>query len=367
MQFNKYLNDIHTYEAGKPIELLIRKYGIKEKDIIKLASNENPYGTSPKVIFKIYAFAKNMFRYPDDSMYELKEALARKFYVHNSNILVGAGSDQLIDLCVRAKCNESSKILMAKTTFSMYEICAKQTNAKVLKTKDHTHNLEQLYSLYKKYGADLIFLCLPNNPLGEALDKKEVYTFLRKIDKNTLVVIDGVYQEFASFKDKRKQIIPKHLINKFSNCIYLGSFSKAYGLGGMRVGFAIAKKSIIKKLYKLRIPFNVSSLSLIAANEALKDEEFVTESIQKNFLEMKRYEEFAEKRGINYINSYTNFITLNLDNKYDSSKIVDELLLKGIIIRDLSSYGVNSIRITIGTNKENTIVLDQLEKLFQYY
>ena len=361
MKFNKILDECKIYEAGKPIELVVREYGVEPKDIIKLASNENPYGTSTKVIKKIQELSKNMFVYPDDSMYELKEALANKFLVKSDNIIVGAGSDQVIDFVVKAKCDENSKILMSKTTFAMYEIYGKQTGATILKTKDEEHNLAQFEDMYKENGADIIFLCLPNNPLGEGLDSEDVYKFLEKVDKDTLVVVDGAYQEYAAIKDSKKKINPNELISKFPNTIYLGTFSKAYALGGMRVGYGIADESIIKTLYKIRPPFNITTLSLAAGIEALKDEEFVTSCILKNFEEMKRYEEYAVKKGFSYIDSYTNFITLKLEDKFISKDVAQELLKKGVIVRDLTGYGVNAIRITIGTHEQNTKVFEVLD------
>ena len=159
MQFNQVLENVTTYEAGKPIELVVREYGVNPNDVIKLASNENPYGTSPKVVEKIKQLVQNMFIYPDDSMYELKEALANKFDLTNKHVIIGSGSDQILEYCVHAKCEKDSKILMAKTTFAMYEIYGKQTGAKIIKTEDDQHNLEQFSELYKEHGADLIFLC----------------------------------------------------------------------------------------------------------------------------------------------------------------------------------------------------------------
>ena len=363
MKFNAILDNVKIYEAGKPIELVVREYGVDTKDIIKLASNENPYGTSPKVTAKIQELAKNMFMYPDDSMYELKEALSEKFNVQSSNIIIGAGSDQVIDFCVKAKCEVGSNILMSKTTFAMYEIYGKQAGATIIKTPDDEHNLTQFAEMYREHGADIIFLCLPNNPLGECLDMQDVYAFLDEVDENTLVVVDGAYQEYASFKDEKKAIIPSDLISKYPNTIYLGTFSKAYSLGGMRVGYGIAKKEVIQSLLKLRPPFNISTLSLAAAIEALKDEEFVQESIEKNFDEMTRYEEYATEKGFSYIPSYTNFITLKFDDKFISAQVAQALLERGVIVRDLTGYGVNAIRITIGTNAQNTKVFEVLNEV----
>ena len=365
MQFNKVLENVTTYEAGKPIELVVREYGVKPENVIKLASNENPYGTSPKVTAKIQELAKNMFVYPDDSMYELKEALANKFEVESSNVIIGSGSDQILEFCVHAKCEKDSKILMAKTTFAMYEIYGKQTGATIIKTEDDQHNLEQFSKLYKEHGADVIFLCLPNNPLGECLDKDDVYAFLETVSPETLVVVDGAYQEYASFKDEKKRIVAKDLITKFPNTIYLGTFSKAYALGGMRVGYGIAQGDIIKTLYKLRAPFNITTLTLAAAIEALKDEEFVNECISKNFEEMTRYEDYAKAKGFEYIPSYTNFITIKFGDKFVSKEVAQKLLEKGVIVRDLTGYGQNAIRITIGRNEQNTKVFEQLDQVLE--
>jgi len=362
MTFNKVLDDVKIYEAGKPIELVVREYGVKPEDIIKLASNENPYGTSPKVVERLKEVASSAFVYPDDSMYELKDALANKFDVNDSNIIIGAGSDQVIEFCVHAKCDSNSKILMSKTTFAMYEIYGKQTGATILKTQSDEHNLDEFREIYKSHGVDIIFLCLPNNPLGECLDAKDVYDFLDEIDKNTLVVLDGAYQEYATYKDAKKAINPKEVIEKYPNTIYLGTFSKAYALGGMRVGYGIAQADIINSLYKLRPPFNITTPTLASAIEALKDEEFVTECIVKNFEQMKRYEEFANSKNFKYIPSYTNFITMYMAD-YSSKEIAQKLLEKGVIVRDMTGYGFNAIRITIGTQKQNTRVFEVLNNI----
>ena len=353
MIFNSNLENIKSYEAGKPIELVVREFGIKKENVIKLASNENPYGCSPKVKNGIKKILDSMALYPDDSMYELKDGLANRFNVTDKNIIIGAGSDQVIEFIIRAKCNKNSKILMAKTTFAMYEIYARQVEATVIKTKSDTHNLEQFLTLYKNEKPDLIFLCLPNNPLGEALSKDDVYNFLDKIDKNTLVVVDGAYMEYASYKDKSKFIDAKDLISKYSNTIYLGTFSKAYGLGGMRIGYGISNENIIKNLYKLRPPFNITTLSLKAGILALQDKKFIKKSIKKNFDEMKRFENFCQENGLDYIDSYTNFITIKFNLEISSKEIAQKLLKKGIIIRDLTSYGLNAIRVTIGKKKQN--------------
>ena len=354
MQFNEVLDQLKIYEAGKPIELVVREYGIDAKDVIKLASNENPRGCSPKVIEAVRNEATKMNLYPDDSMYELKEALAAKYGVSEANVIIGAGSDQVISFAVHAKANANTKVLMAGITFAMYEIYALQTGAKILKTPTSGHNLQEMLEIYKaNKDVSVIFLCLPNNPLGECLDTKDVYAFLDEISPDTLVVIDGAYQEYASFKDSAKQIVPSEMITKYPNTLYSGTFSKAYGLGGMRCGYGIAQPEVIKALLKLRAPFNITNLTLKAAIVALSDEAFVQASVEENFEQMKAYEAFAKELGFKTIESYTNFIVLEFDATKSSSAIAQKLMEKGIIVRNLGAYGMNAIRVTIGTPEQN--------------
>ncbi|MCW8896016.1 histidinol-phosphate transaminase [Sulfurimonas sp.] len=354
MKFNKKLDNIKTYEAGKPIELVVREFGIEPKDIIKLASNENPYGCSQKVQDAVSAIIPKMALYPDDSMIKLKDALSARFDVGNENVIIGSGSDQVIEFLIHAKADSNSKILMNSVTFAMYEIYAKHVGAEVIRTASQEHDLGEFYEIYKEQKPEIIFLCTPNNPTGDAIDSKELFDFVKKIDNDTLVVVDGAYMEYAKAKEASKNIVVKELIEQNSNVIYLGTFSKAYGLGGMRVGYGIADEKIIKELYKLRPPFNITTLSLEAATVALSDEEFVKKSITLNFEEMKRYEEFANKQKIDIINSYTNFVTLCLNSNQNSTKISNLLLQKGMIVRDLSGYGMNAIRVTVGTKEQNS-------------
>jgi len=354
MNFNEQLKKIRTYEAGKPIELVVRDFGIQTKDIVKLASNENPYGCSLKVQDAVSKIISKMAMYPDDSMMNLKAALSNRFGVNEKNLIIGSGSDQVIEFLIHAKANSSSKILMNSVTFAMYEIYAAHVGATIIKTTSQEHDLEQFYELYLKEKPSIIFLCTPNNPTGDAIDAQELFEFIKKIDDDTLVVVDGAYMEYALVKDAKKEVKPKELISNFANVIYLGTFSKAYGLGGMRVGYGIADTKIINELYKLRPPFNITTLSLEAATVALDDEEFVNDSIVKSFEEMKRYEEFAKSKNIEIIESYTNFVTLCLDDLKSSTQIANLLLQKGMIVRDLSSYNLNAIRVTVGTKEQNT-------------
>jgi len=352
MKFNKFLDDIKVYEAGKPIELVVREFGVNPEDVVKLASNENPIGTNPAVAKVICEQADKAHLYPDDSMYELKASLSAKYGVDESQIIIGAGSDQILEFLSRAKLTEGSSVLMSQVTFAMYEIYAKQVGAKVLRTPSYAHKVDEFLSLMKEHKPDIVYLCTPNNPTGDATSKEDVLSIIHAADKETLVVVDGAYMEYAIAKDEKYRIDPKDII-EFENVIYLGTFSKAYGLGGMRVGYGIANQNIINALYKMRPPFNISSLSLAAAIEASRDEQFVEESIALHQEQIKRYESFAKERGITYIESYTNFITYLFDEDRNASEIADYLLKRGVIIRNLASYNLNAIRITVGTEKQN--------------
>lgn len=357
MKFNSVLENIKSYEAGLPIELVVRKYGIAPENVVKLASNENPLGTSPAVAQAIRDNATKAHLYPDDSFFQLKQALAKKFEVKDNNIIIGAGSDQVLEFISRAVLDEESSVLMSAVTFAMYEIYAKQMGATILRTPSYEHKVDEFILEYQRHKPKIIYLCTPNNPTGDGMRRADVLKIIDAVDINTLIVVDGAYMEYAKAKNADYALEPNDIL-EFVNVIYLGTFSKAYGLGGMRVGYGIANASLIAQLYKMRPPFNISSLSLASAIVACEDDEFVAESIALHTEQIKRYEEFASSQGFTYIESYTNFITYLFDDSMNSSYISDELLKRGVIIRDLASYGMNAIRITVGTPKQNDIFFD---------
>ena len=354
MKFNIVLQNIKTYEAGKPIELVVREFGIAAEDVVKLASNENPIGTNPAIAKVIRSNADIAHLYPDDSMFELKEALSAKFDVKDENIIIGAGSDQVIEFVSRAVLDEDSSVLMSAVTFAMYEIYAKQMGAKIIRTASHEHKYAEFMEAYRMHKPKIIYICTPNNPTGDATSREEVLKIINAVDEDTLVVVDGAYMEYAAAKDEKYAITPNDLL-AYENVIYLGTFSKAHGLGGMRVGYGIAQNELINELYKMRPPFNITTLSLRVAIEACKDNSFVEESIALHQEQIKRYEAFAQEQGFKYIESYTNFITYLFDEDMDSTKISDALLKRGVIIRNLASYGMNAMRISIGTAKQNDV------------
>jgi histidinol-phosphate aminotransferase len=362
LRFNKVLRDIKIYEAGKPIEMVVRDYGIAPENVVKLASNENPIGTNPAVANVIRANADIAHLYPDDSMFELKDALSAKFDVEDENIIIGAGSDQVLEFISRALLDENASVLMSAVTFAMYEIYAKQMGAKIYRTASYEHKYDEFMEAYRMYKPEIIYLCTPNNPTGDATSKADVLEIISAVGKETLIVVDGAYMEYAAAKDPAYAITPNDLLG-FENVIYLGTFSKAHGLGGMRVGYGIAQAELISELYKMRPPFNISTLSLSVAIEACKNDDFVAKSIALHQEQIKRYETFAEEQGFKYIESYTNFITYLFDESMDSTKIANALLKRGVIIRNLASYEMNAIRITIGTEKQNDVFFKHFSEI----
>jgi histidinol-phosphate aminotransferase len=362
MEFNRALESIKSYEAGKPIELVVREFGIDRGDVVKLASNENPNGCSKRVSEAIAKNANMASLYPDDSFYELKEGLSQRFNIEESNIIIGAGSDQILELISRALLNEKRAVLMTKVTFAMYEIYALQMGAKVIRTPSYQHKKEEILEYYNRYNPKIIYLCTPNNPTGDAIEREDIFEIIDGVDEDTLVVVDGAYMEYAKAKDSAYSIEPKDIL-RYPNVIYTGTLSKAYGLGGMRVGYGIADKSLIRELHKLRPPFNITTLSLVGAVEALRDREFVERSIELHQQELKRYEIFAKEFGFRYIDSYTNFITYLFDDNLNSTDISDRLFRRGVIIRDLASYGMNAIRVTVGTPEQNSIFFKNFKEV----
>ncbi|MBU1669425.1 histidinol-phosphate transaminase [bacterium] len=362
MKFKDALKEIQIYEAGKPIELVVREFGIDPKDVVKLASNENPKGCSPKVAKAIANNAYKAFLYPDDSMFELKAALSTKFDVSDKNIIIGAGSDQVLEFVSRALLSEGDNVLMSQVTFAMYEIYAKQMGANIVRTPSYEHKVDEFIAAYNEHKPKIVYLCTPNNPTGDATSKEDVLKIINAVDQETLVVVDGAYMEYAAARDERYRITPNDLIG-FDNVIYLGTFSKAYGLGGMRVGYGIANAALIHELYKMRPPFNITTLSLLAAIEACQDEAFIEASIALHQQELPRYETFAKEHGFSYIESYTNFITYLFNDDMNSTKIADELFKEGVIIRNLASYKMNAVRITIGTKEQNDRLFAVLKKV----
>lgn len=356
MGFREYLSLVRTYNANSHI----KDYG--DSSVINLSGNENVFGVSKKVIKSIHKSSMNVNLYPDMNFTNLRESLANKYDVEIDNIIVGNGSDEIISMIIRAVCSKGSIILTSPITFAMYEVYASLSEAKILHTKSNICNVDEFIESANENKVDIIFLCLPNNPLGDCLDRDDVHRLLDVISNDTFVVLDCAYNEFASYKDSGKYISPKYITENHDNAFYLGTFSKLYGLGGLRVGYGISNKDNIKYIGKLRPPYNITSISENAAVAVLNDGKFVNKTLKNNSLELLRYEEFASSYNIQYIDSYANFITFIFDDTIDSTKLCNFLSKRSIFIRNLAPYQLNAVRITVGTKHQNIEVIKSIKK-----
>jgi len=354
----KNILNVSPYIAGKPIEETKRESGLKE--VIKLASNENPLGPSPKAMEAIKRSAYKVNRYPDSQSFYLKKKLARQLNLEQSNIILGNGSDELIDIVIKTCVEEDESILTSDSTFLEYEIIAGVIGRKIVTVplKYFKYDLE---AMKKKISpkTKLVFIANPNNPTGTYVTKYELEDFIRSIPEETILVMDEAYDTFIDVDDFPKTL--KYL-RANRNVIVLRTFSKAYGLAGLRIGYAIAPAGIASYMERVRQPFNINLLAQDAALAALDDTSFLRKT-KKAVLEGKQYlYETLSSMGIAYVPSVTNFILINAGR--DGQTLFKDMLKYGVIIRDMKQYGLkNFIRVTIGTRKENERFIKVLKKV----
>lgn len=353
----KHISGLKPYIAGKPIEETKRELGLKE--VIKLASNENPLGPSPKALEAIRKTLSNINRYPDSNGFYLKKKLGEKLKVDPACIILGNGSDEIIDIIVKTFVEENEIVLTADKTFLEYEIVSNVNNRKV-DTVPLKYYKYDLAGMQKRIAPEtkVIFIANPNNPTGTYVTKYELDDFMNFLPENVVIVLDEAYDTFIDVNDFPQTL--EYLQNK--NIIIMKTFSKAYGLAGLRIGYALARLELISAMEKVRQPFNVNMLAQAGAQAALSDDNFLRESRDlvlkgKNYL----YNEL-EKLGLNYISSQANFILI--DAGRDGVSLFKQMLQAGIIVRDMQQYGLNNfIRVTIGTESENRKFIQALKKI----
>ena len=352
-----HLLDIETYDPVDPPELLAKRAGIPEDQIIKLNGNENPFGSSPSAVDAVANAPLHV--YPDPLQRSIREALSIYTGLDERHIIAGAGSDELIDLLFRLFISPGDSIIDSDPTFGMYGFGARIAGAKTVKVpRDDGFNIDidRVIDEAGNPGAKIIFVSSPNNPTGNIVSEYEVRKLL---DTGLLIVVDEAYFEFAN----EIQDYPVSMAYRYDNVITLRSFSKAYGLGGIRIGYGLAHDELISNLLKVKVPFEPSLPAQIAGLAALDDSEFLLETIKTNKKGMRFFKEELDILGIEHIPSATNFITTVWESENQAIKLSKSLLAKGIIVRHLSSFGwPNCIRISIGIEKENNrfIPLNQL-------
>lgn len=356
---------LQPYQPGKPIEELERELGIT--NILKLASNENPLGASPQAQAALAVALKTLELYPDGSGYQLKAAIAAKFGLQSSQITLGNGSNDALELVARAFLDKQNAAVFAEHAFAVYPIVAQAVGAELRVAKanppDHPtmpygHNLTNL-SAKIDAKTRVVFIANPNNPTGTWLGKAELHAFLQSVPADVILVLDEAYTEYVTDPD-----FPDALawLAEFPNLIVTRTFSKIYGLAGLRVGYAVSSPEIADILNRVRQPFNVNSLALAAAQAALGDDAFLQRSVVTNAAGLQQWFAACAENGWEYIPTVGNFITVNMQRP--AAPLYDALLREGVIVRPIAGYGLpQHLRITIGTQAQNERCINALKKV----
>lgn len=355
MRISEKIKKIAPYKAGKPIEELEREIGIK--GIVKLASNENPLGPSPRALKAIDRYKKSIFRYPDGNGYDLIQTLAKRLKVSPSQIALGNGSNELIELLTRAFLLPGDEVIMADLTFSLYRIMSEVAHADVV-TVPLIHFRHDLNGMAAKINdrTRMIFICNPNNPTGTLLHPHEIKEFIQKVPSDVIVVLDHAYEEYVADPTYSNMVDE---IARFENLIILRTFSKLYGLAGMRIGYGIGSEAMIETLNKVRQPFNTSLLSQKGALAALDDKPHLNASRKTNQVGKKYLYECFTELHIHYIPSEANFIFFEMER---GNELFEWMLKQGVIIRHIKG---DLLRVTIGKPKENQLFKKKLKQFLK--
>ncbi|MFC5467755.1 histidinol-phosphate transaminase [Cohnella suwonensis] len=354
-------NIVHlpVYQPGKPVEDVKRELGLTE--VIKLASNENPFGSSPKALEAIRNEFENISIYPDGAAVELTNAIAARFGVNADQIIFGAGSDEIILMIARAYLSQGDETIMADMTFPQYKHNCTIENASIIEVplKDGTHDLPAMLARVTD-KTKVVWVCNPNNPTGTINTADEVESFLSEVPAGVLVVLDEAYCEYIddpSFPDGLA------LLKKYPNVILLRTFSKIYGLASLRIGYGIGRPDVIRSINQVREPFNTSRFGQAAALASLQDEQFVASCREANKKGLVYLNEKFAELGLDAFPAYGNFIMV--DVKRPSQDVFDALLRKGIIVRGGHKKYPTHIRITVGSQEQNEKVVAALSAVLQ--
>jgi histidinol-phosphate aminotransferase len=342
--------DVKHYIPGRPVEEVRRELGLK--DVIKLASNENCLGASPKALAAVRENLANVNRYPDGSAFYLREKLSEYIGVEKNSIIFGNGSDEVICLAVRTFVDKGDEVIVAKPTFLIYEIVSQIQSATIKYvplTKDLRHDLNAMKAAVTD-RTKMIFIANPDNPTGTYVTKKELDAFFNVLPENIIVFLDEAYFEFAKSSCEDYPDGLDYLDRP--GIIVARSFSKAYGLAGLRIGYGVSSPEVIGYMERAREPFNVNLLAQAAAAAAIDDKVFLRKTLAHVKSEMEFLRSSFSKMSLGYVNSATNFILV--DTKRDCKDVFNRLLEEGVIVRDMKAWGMDTfIRVTIGTRQEN--------------
>ena len=352
-----YIKNLKNYVPGKSIDSVKNELGLK--NIYKLASNENPNGPSKKALNAIRNSLESIHRYPDPSGLELRNKLAQKFNLNIDNIVLGSGSEGIMSTIMRTFLNKGDEIITAKNSFIGFKVLANASGKKIhwVPMKNHRYDLKHMLEFVNK-NTKIIYIANPDNPMGTFVKQLEFEKFYSEIPKRVLIILDEAYFEYS--KDLKNY--PDSMNYRYDNIITLRTFSKIYGLAGLRVGYGFAHSNLIGNIMKVKEPFTPSLLGINAAIAALDDDAFLKKSVKKNKIELKTLKDKLNKMEIKNIPSATNFITSIWPSTKIAKRINDLLLKKGIIVRHLAPFGwPKYVRFSIGNKHENKALIDNLE------
>ena len=361
MKPNSWIENVPLYEPGRPLEEVARELGLPDVSVlIKTASNENELGPSPKAIVAMQAAAASMHRYPDGACYYLKQKMAAKLDITPGNILFGNGSNEIIEFLGHVFLGPGTNMVVSETAFVVYRLVSALFNASCIQVpmQDFTHNLEAMRDAITPQTR-MIVVCNPNNPTGTSVDPQQLTDWIETIPEHVLVVIDEAYFELMP-RHLRPDLLALLRAGK-SNLIVLRTFSKAYGLAGLRLGYALASPALVTLLNHARQPFNVNAMAQAAALAALDDDEHLTRSYDNNMQGIAFFEPFLTETGIPFVPTTANFVLMKTGDARTDCK---RLLEQGIIARPMQGYGLPEwIRLTIGTPQQNEKMRAALLKL----
>lgn len=354
--------ELAPYQTGKPVEELTREYGIS--DVVKLASNENPIGCSPQVTLAITEQLGQLARYPDGNGYYLKQALADFNDIDIERITLGNGSNDLLDILARSFVGSDDAIVYSQYAFVVYSMLAKMQGATGIEVpaQRYGHDLKAMsQAVLDSPNTKMVFIANPNNPTGTQLKQDELHQFVAGLPPSVLVVLDEAYIEYSPDSNNRA------LLDTYDNVIIVRTFSKAYGLAGLRVGYALSSAPVAELLNRIRQPFNVSRVGLAAAEAALGDQDFIANSRESNKEQMRWLEKQFDALGLGFVKSHANFIMVEIEVEMEdvSAITVNKALLEqGVIVRPLIAYGLkNWLRITVGVAEDNLRLIDTLRSI----
>lgn len=350
--------DIQPYVPGKPIGEVKRELGLEK--VIKLASNENPLGPAPEVIETMQEAVKGVSIYPDGYAFKLRQRLSQKLGVDEEQLIFGNGSDELLAMLAQAFLTAGEEVIMGGTTFSEYRFAGNLMGAKVtpIPLADYRHDLTAMAEAISE-ATKMVFVCNPNNPTGTIVAKEEVEQFLEQVPEDVLVVFDEAYYEYVTSEQYPETI---NYLADYDNVIILRTFSKAYGLAGLRIGYGIASPQIIDYWSRVKQPFNVDAVAQKAALAALEAEEHLTKTLAYNNQGKEYFYQQFEEMGLEYVPTESNFIMVDVAR--DNEEVFEEMMEQGIIIRSLDSFGYDSkIRVTVGLPEENQACIQALKRV----